>query len=274
MKRLAAIVAVLAIVAACSSGPDPNRLRFEQPKIFAAPVGPVTFTVGPDDTVYYAELRTFDVYSVRRGELPNLLFHSHFKPDSLAVSATGIVFVAARSQSHRLFISRYIQHGDEYVESLVWAGPTDRFAAHLAIARNGAFVFGWHTRLFRLNANAQPPQSAHVLSGGYTDPVVTFGRGEHFWVADNALPGKTERVAGTKLPPYTNPSGLTVLNTEILLCSRTHQKVFRLHIDDKNVPHWRKNVGELKCDRDIGVLSDGSVITAQTSVIYRYPPRR
>jgi hypothetical protein len=222
--------------------------------------------------VYYAELRTFDVYAVTRGDLPRLLFHAHFKPDSLAVDQQGTVFVAARSQKHKLVISRYVRLDDQYVESLVWAGPQDHFPAHIALKRDGELVVGWHTQMFRLNGIAN--SSATPMSSGYTDPVFTFGKGDRIWVADNALPGHTEHVGTTPLPAYTNPTGMTLINDELLVCSGTHKKVYRLHVDKRDVPHWRNQVGQLVCDRDIGSMSDGSIITAQTSVIYRYPPRR
>ena len=76
----------------------------------------------------------------------------------------------------------------------------------------------------------------------------------------------------TKLPAYTNPSSAVLVKRALLLCSRTHKKVYRLRIDAHEAAHWQGVVPGLRCDRDIASLPDGSVITAQTGMIYRYPP--
>jgi hypothetical protein len=278
LSRLLALVAVAALTAtACNSNYDRYRLRFQAAQTIATPNGPVTFAVGPNNRVYYAELRTNALHYVDRNRVVHDLFTTQDKPDSLAVDHHGVVYIAARTRKHRLTVNAYRSGNPE----VVWHGPTTHSPVHLAITSEGELVVGVGDEVLEL----QPTHK--VISRGWADPVIAAGRSERIWVADNEPPGGKERVArgretnhakrnrfASVLPPFTNPSDATVINDEILLCSRTHHKVYRLHIGLDEVARRRSFVGRLVCDRDIGSLTDGSVITAQTSVIYRYPPRR
>ncbi|HVV35434.1 MAG TPA: hypothetical protein VHC63_02440 [Acidimicrobiales bacterium] len=285
MKRLVAtVVAAVALAAsACNAGVDRYRPKFAAAEKIAAPNGPVVFTVGSHDEIVYGELRTFDLYSLRIGGAPTLLRHLPTKPDSLTVDQHGVVYVAARDNRHHLAITRYANGGEP---TDVWRSGASRFAAHVAIAPHGPLIVGWHDRLLSLNPRGSATQVGARVSDGWTDPVFSFGRGNRIWVTDNALPLGKERAARGRdksikhrnrfaavMPPYTNPSGVVLVKDELLLCSRTHHKVYRLHIGIDDAPHWRGLMAGLYCDRDIGLLSDGSLITAQTNALYRYPAR-
>jgi hypothetical protein len=278
LRRLFAVVALAAVVlGGCNTNYDRYRLRFQAAQRIATPDGPVTFTVGPDDRIYYAELRTNQLHYLDSQHAVHDLFATRDKPDSLAVDANGVVYVAARTRKHRLTVEAYRDGNPE----VVWRGPTTHSAAHLVITTKGELVVGVGSQILELRPMHK------VISTGWTDPVLAPGRGDRIWVADNEPPGGKERVArgrerdhakrnrfASVLPPYTNPTGATLIGDEILLCSRTHNKVYRLHIGLDDVARRRSFVGRLVCDRNIGSLSDGSVVTAQTGVIYRYPPRR
>ncbi|HVT75978.1 MAG TPA: hypothetical protein VHD87_03030 [Acidimicrobiales bacterium] len=293
MKRLVTVVAAVAFVAgACSTGVDRYRPKFAAAEKIGAPNGPVVFTVGPRDEIVYAELRTLDLYRLRVGAQPVKLTHLTTKPDSLAVAGSN-VYAAGRDSNRRMHIwyaadldqpaldaKRVIEPYHPGVN-----GPASRFPVHLAIATPGIFTVGWSHNLFTIKPG-QPYAEKVTISNGWTDPVLTFGRGKRIWVTDNALPGGKERAARGRdksikhrnrfaavMPPYTNPSGVVLVKDELLLCSRTHHKVYRLHIGIDDAPHWRGLMAGLYCDRDIGLLSDGSLITAQTNALYRYPAR-
>jgi hypothetical protein len=278
LRRLTAVVALLALVAgACGDiGKDRYQLRFARAETLATTNGPVTFTVAPNGRIYYAELRTNAFHYLDRDNAVRDLFTTRDKPDSLVVDARGVVYVAARTRVHKLTVTAY-RNGDPEV---VWHGPTTRSAAHLVITTKGELVVGVGDDVLELRPTHK------VVSQHWTDPVVIAGRDNRIWVADNEPPGGKERVArgrekshakrnrfASVLPAYMNPSGGTLIKDEILLCSRTHKKVYRLHIGLDDVARRRDFVGRLVCDRDIGSLPDGSVITAQTNALYKYPPR-
>jgi hypothetical protein len=278
LKRLVTLVALLALfTTACGPSYDRYRLRFEAAQQIATPTGPVTFTVAPSGRIYYAELRTNAFHYLDHNNAVHDLFTTRDKPDSLVVDAAGRVIVAARTRQHRLTVTAYNKDSNP---EIVWHGPTTHSAAHLVITTKQELVIGVGDEVLEL------APTHRVISRHWTDPVVVAGRGDRIWVADNEPPGGKERLArgretdhakrnrfASVLPPYTNPSGGTMINDEILLCSRTHKKVYRLHVGLDDVARRRNFVGRLMCDRDIASLPDGSVITAQTSVIYRYPPR-
>jgi hypothetical protein len=277
LKRLVALVVLGALLlSACGGGGDRYRLRFEAAQKIGTTNGPIVFTVAPNGDVYYAELRTNSFHYLDDRNGVNDLFVTPDKPDSLVVDASGVLYVAARTRTHKLTVNAYRDGNPE----VVWQGPTTRTPAHLVITSQGELVVGIDDEILELKPTHR------VISRGYTDPVLVAGRGNRIWVADNEPPGGKERVGrgreknhakrnrfASVLPAYTNPTGATLVKDEILLCSRTHKKVYRLHIGLDDVARRRNFVGRLTCDRDIGSRVDGSVITSANDAIYKYPPR-
>jgi hypothetical protein len=277
VKRVVALVAVFVVVlTSCGAGGDRYKPKFGARRTIATPTGPVTFTLGPFGRIYYAELRTNALHYLDHTNAVHDLLTTRDKPDSLAVDAHGVVYVAARTRTHHLTVNAY-RDGNPQV---VWHGPTTRSRAHLLLTSKGDLVVGVGDEILEL----QPTHK--VISRGWTDPVLGAGRGNRIWVADNEPPGGKERVArgrekdhakrnrfASVLPPYTNPTGAALDDDEVLLCSHTHNKVYRLHIGIDDVARRRGWLYGLLCDRDIAVLPDGSLITSQTSLIYKYPPR-
>ncbi len=279
--RLAAVFVAAVVFAACGAGGDRYEPTFAGAQKIATTNGPVTFTVAPNGRIYFAELRTNAIHYLDRNGKTHAVVTTRDKPDSLAVDSDGALFVAARTQTHRLSVTRY----DDGVARVIWRGGASRFAAHIAMAADGDLVVGWHTRLFSLDPRGSEQQRPQRISDGYTDPVFTMGRGNRIWVADNRLPGAKERVVrgreesrskrnrfGSVLPGSTNPSSAVVSDDEVLLCSRTHRSVYRLHIGLDDVARRRGTLPGLVCERDLGLMADGSLITTQPGVIYRYPP--
>jgi sugar lactone lactonase YvrE len=276
------VVAIALAASACSSG-DRYLPKFGAAETLTRTDGPVVFAVAPTGgDVYFVELRTNTLWSVGRGEERREVQNLGRKPDSLAIDQRGTIYVAARTKAHRLFITRYERTNSE----VIWNGPVSRFAAHIAITPENLLIVGLNDKLFSLNPLRPPTQKPVVISGGWTDPVFTLGRGHRIWVADNAVPGQKERVArgreqslakrnrfASVLPAYTNPSGVALLKDELLLCSRTHKRVYRLHIGLDDVARRRDWLPGLVCDRDIALAPDGSLVTATSGAIYRYPPR-
>jgi sugar lactone lactonase YvrE len=259
-----AVLALALVVSACGSGGDRYLPKFAQPTTVTTTNGPVTFAVSPGGRVYYAELRTNEVFAAPSHRLVATLPH---RPDSLAVDSHNRVYAATRTQSHRVRVFR----GDE----LLWEGPTSRFPVHIALY-GATVVIGVGDELLQL-------EPRRVISRGWTDPVPTRGRGGRVWVADNGLPGSKERVArgreqsvakrnrfASVLPAYTNPSGMALVDDELLLCSKTHKRVYRLHIGLDEVARRRGWLSGLVCDRDIAVDARGRLYTATNGVIYRY----
>jgi hypothetical protein len=254
----------------------------------------VVFTVAPNGDFVFVELRDLKLYKLTIGADPVLLVTLTTKPDSLAVTRNGMIWAAGREPQHhrlRIWFAGSLSQPEMNAKRVIEPfrpgvnGPASRFPVHLRIAADGTFVVGWSHNLMTVTPG-RPYERRVVVSNGWTDPVFAFGRGERIWVADNALPGQKERLArgrdksikhrnrfATVMPAYTNPSGMVLIEDELLICSRTHHKVYRLHIGLDDVAHWRGLMGGLLCDRDIGVAHDGSLITAQTSAIYKYPPR-
>src|SRR5205085_163046 len=143
-------------------------------------------------------------------------------------------------------------------------GPTSRFAAHIAFAKDDQLIVGITHNLTKIDPFHGAGVKPTIISSGWTDPSFVLGRGNRIWVADNALPGTKELVArgrerdaakrrrfATALPAYTNPSGVAIRNDELLVCSRTHRKVFRLHIGLDDVARRRSPIVGMVCDRDI-----------------------
>lgn len=278
MKR--GLLALALLLSACNAGRDRYELHFEAPETLASTNGPVVFAVAPGGTVFYAELRTNELSVLGRTREPGRLFTTADRPDSLAVDGRGVVFVATRTKGHRVAIIRY----EALRPRVIWNGPTSRFAAHLAMSGD-ELMLGLGARVLALDPDGDADQTPRVISAGWTDPVVTAGRGERIWVADNGLRGSKERVARGRekdvakrnrfaptIPEDTNPSGMTFVNDELLLCSRTHEKVYRLHVGIDEVARWRGQVGELACERDIAAMADGSIVTSAHGELYRYPP--
>jgi hypothetical protein len=286
-------VALAVFAAACTAGVDRYLPKFAARETVASPTGPVVFGVGPKDDIVYVELRTLDMYRVRVGGEPVFLTGLTMKPDSLAVTSSGAIWIAGRDQSHHMHI-RYaavLNEPEVRAKGVVGKfnpgvnGPASRFPIHLRMADDNTFTVGWSHNLFTIEPG-RPYEKRVVVSDGWTDPVFAFGRGTQIWVADNALPGSKERVArgreknhakrnrfASALPAYTNPSDMVLLKDELLLCSKTHEKVYRLHIGLDEVARRRDWMKGLVCDRDIGVTSNGSLITATNGAIYKYPPR-
>lgn len=279
MKRLVAAAAVLVFAsAACNVGRDPYEPKFAAAQRIATTNGPIVFTVAPNGDVYYAELRANAFHLVDHDNVVHDLFTTTDNPDALVVDAAGTIDVAARTPSHQLTVTAY-RSGAE--PAVVYRGPVTRNPAHLALTSDsGQLILG-------VDHTVEELQPTHrVISGGWLDPLVGGGRGDRIWVADNAPPGGRERLArgresdvakrnrfASVLPPDTNPSGIAILVNEVLLCSKTHKKVYRLHIGLDDVARRRGWLSGLRCDRDIGVRSDGSLITAADGAIYKYPPR-
>jgi hypothetical protein len=262
-----AVLALALLLAACSSGGDRYLPKYAAATTVTATSGPVTFTVRADGTVIYAELRTNDVFTAPER---HFLFHLPHKPDSLAVNGRGEVYAATRTMSHRVRIFRD--------EKLVYEGAATRFPVHLAVSHDDELIVGLHNEVFEL--------PHRVISAGYTDPVVTIGRGNRIWVADNGLPGSKERVGrgreksvskrnrfASVLPAYTNPSGMALVDDELLLCSKTHKRVYRLHIGLDEVARRRTWMSGLVCDRDIVADAQGGLYTAANGAIYHYVQR-
>ncbi len=275
MRRIAAFIAFASLLAACS-GKDRYLPEFGAEEKLATTNGPVVFTVAPNGHVFYAELRTNDIYEVN-GEAATLVTHLGYKPDSLAVNSRGQLFAAGRDKLHRPWVTRVAQPGERFSGN----GPPSKFPVHIAFNGDNQLLIGHGDKLVsRVNGNDT------LISKDWTDPVITPGRGDRIWVADNALPGKDERVArgreqsvskrnrfSSTLPSYTNPSGIVRLDDQLLLCSRTHKKVYRLHIGIEDVARRRGWMKGLVCDRDIAVDRQGALYTAANAAIYRYPPR-
>lgn len=285
-ERFAAgIVLAATSLAGCGGGGDRYLPNFGPAETVVTPTGPVVFTLAPTGGgVFYAELRTNDLFAAARGETPRLIARLAAKPDSLSVDERGQIFVATRTKKHRLAITRFA--ADQRDSRVIWNGPTSRFAAHIAVTGEGELLVGLAGHLLSLDPRNGPDQKPTVVSSGWTDPVLTLGRGNRIWVADNGLPGLQEHVArgrerdvakrnrfASALPPYTNPAGVALLDDELLLCSRTHRKVYRLHIGIDDIARRRGWMPGLVCDRDIAAAADRSVVTATTGAIYRYPPR-
>lgn len=284
MKRV--FVALALVGAACNAGGDRYLPRFGAHTTVTSTTGPVVFTVAPGGSLYYVELRTNELFTlVLGGGGPQRLLNTGDKPDALVVDNNGSLFVAARTTKHRLRVTQYREPGLQ--PRLIWSGPVSRFPAHLTVTSKNQLILGYASQILRLDRALGPNQKPEVISAGYTDPVVIAPRGgSRLWVADNGVPGTKERVGrgreknvakrnrfATALPPYTNPSGMTLLRDELLVCSKTHKKVYRLHIGIDEVARRRDWLPGLVCDRDIGVLADGSLITSQNGAIYKYPPR-
>jgi hypothetical protein len=273
VRRLAALLAVAFLLTACS-GKDRYLPEFGQAETLVTTNGPVTFTLAPNGDIYYAELRTNEVY-VLSSEAKRLVADLHYKPDSLAVDAHGLLWAAGRNKIHQPWISSVPSP-----TPVTGSGPPSRFPLHIAFD-DGKLIIGHDdTVVSRENGDDT------LISKGWTDPVVAPGRGNRIWVADNALPGSKERVArgrersiakrnrfASTLPEFTNPSGMALLDDQLLVCSKTRKKVFRLHIGIDDVARRRDWMKGLVCDRDIAVAKDGSLITATRGSIVRYPPR-
>lgn len=281
MTSFGAVALAAFALAGCSLSRDRYEPKFAKAEQLATTNGPVTFTVAPNGRIYFAELRTNAISYLDRNNAAHSVVTPADKPDSLAVDRDGVLFVAARNQAHRLAITRY----DGDAARVIWRGDTSRFAAHITLSPRGELVVGWRTQLFSLDPDGAETQAPRVISDGYTDPVFAFGRGTRIWLADNGLPGSKERVVRGRerndakrnrfaavLPAYTNPSGVVVYDDQVLLCSRTHRKVYRLHIGIDDVARKRDYLPGLQCERDIGQLADGSLITTRLGVVYRYPP--
>jgi hypothetical protein len=280
VRAVAAVVA-LTLLGACTANTDRYRPTFGARETVATTNGPVTFTLAPNGRIYFAELRTNAIQYLDHDNAAHAVVTPADKPDSLAVDTDGTLFVAARNLRHRLSVTRY----DDGAATVIWEGNVSTFAAHIALGPDGRLLVGWHTRLFSLDPRGRVGQTPQLISDGYTDPVFVVGRGNRIWVADNASPGDKERVVrgreksedkrnrfGSVLPAYTNPSSAVLVKDEVLLCSKTHRKLYRLHIGLDDVARRRGMLAGLVCERDIALRADGSLITTQRGVIYRYPP--
>lgn len=276
MRRIAALLAVASLLAACS-GKDRYLPEFGTAGTVVDTNGPVVFALAPNGDVYYAELRTNDVSVVSGKAESRLVANLGYKPDSLAVDARGQLFAAGRDNLHRPWVIRVAQRGTRFSGS----GPPSKFPVHIAFNADNELLIGHGDKLVSRVSGTDT-----LISNDWTDPVITPGRGSRIWVADNALLGKDERVArgreksvskrnrfASTLPAYTNPSGMALLDDQLLLCSRTHKKVYRLHIGIDDVARRRGWLKGLVCDRDIAVDRQGALYTSANDAIYRYPPR-
>jgi hypothetical protein len=276
------VLVALAVLAAACASKDRFRPDFDARETIGRPAGPVVFAVAPNDDIVYVELRTLDMFRLRSGEEAQLLGRLTTKPDSLAVNRAGVIFAAGRDRQRRLTIWRPQVAGK--VDPAT-RGPASRFPVHIKSAGGDTLIVGHSRNVYSLRVG-QPFADRTPISSGWTDPVIALGRGTRIWVADNGLPGSKERAArgrerdvakrnrfASDLPPDTNPTDAVVYDDELLLCSRTHKKVYRLHIGIDDVARRRDWLAPLVCDRNIGVTRDGALITAQTDAIYRYPPR-
>ncbi len=275
MRRIGALLA-LAVLATSCSNKDRYAVEFGAAETLTITNGPVVFALGPEGDIYFAELRTNDVFKLS-GQEKRPVGRLLYQPDSLAVDSGGQLYAAGRDENQQTWVTSL--SGRKTVSA---SGPPSEFPLHIVFTSKNEMVIGHGDTVVRRVNNAET-----VISKGWTDPVVTAGRGNKIWVADNAASGTKERVArgreksvakrnrfATALPASSDPSGMALVNDELLVCSRTRQQIYRLHIGLDEVARRRGWLKGLVCDRDIAIDRTGALITAANGAIYKYPPRR
>jgi hypothetical protein len=288
MRKALAVATVAALAFAACSSKDRYLPKFDAAQKLATVAGPVTLAVSPSGEVFYGVRATGNVYSAQAGRVePDLVVHFDTDQlDSIAVEGRSTVYAAYhRRPDGHVVIDRFAA-GSEIENIRVLAASPE--PVNIAVDAKRRLLIGIGNRIESIDPVIAHAPAPKEISSGWANPrAFVPGRGDRIWVADDAPKGEKERVArggetnkakrrrfATVLPKDTDPSGVALRDDELLVCSEHYGTVYRLHIGLDDVARRRAVVEGLECKHSIVAAPDRSVITATSTAIYRYPPRR
>lgn len=302
MKRFALVLVATTLAAGACSVADRYAPKFAAQTLIARGKEVDAFALGERNTLYYGERATGDVYRVNiaKPSTPVRVTHVDVKTDGqrgllgLAYRDKALFIASTRASDGKLEVRRW---ASDDASQVVWVGPESKDLANggsLRFDNKGGLIIsvgelagGGSGKLLRLHAGGPETQTPTEITRGWHNPFgFTVDFRNNLWVADNA-PGREKELVSrgnerdranrrrhaTALPSHFAPSGLAIDEYELYACSYTTKAVFRLHIGLDNVARRRGEVKGLTCQSAIVAQPDGSLITATSTAIYRYPAR-
>lgn len=278
MKVLVALVAGAVLVTACGGGSGPDSPRFGAPKLVDRYEGDVVLAAGGRDRqgVAFVDDRR-SLFAVAR--LPGL-----GPPAAVAKVPTdaGELRGAAMDEDGRVYVSFSADGGDRVVVTtfekytLTSRQTIDTRAGRAVAADRDGLLLGGDGRIVRADGK--------VVSERWSGPVaLAVDTTNRLWAIDAGSGVERARVARGReknrakrhrfasfVPEGVVPVAAAADEDNVYVCDSKNKQVVRFHIGLDDVARVRDPVAGMRCEHDIAVTHDGSIVTAVAGEILYY----